>query len=51
MKILTALLLLVLAAIGGAVVVKRLTGSAAMPIEGIDEGVPLTPVPTFQEAP
>lgn len=51
MKLFTALLVLVLAAIGGAVVVKRLSQSGEVPVEGMDSHVPLTPVPTFQEAP
>lgn len=51
MKIVSILFVLVLAAFGGAVLVKRLSGGGELPVGASDEGVPLTPVPTFQEAP
>lgn len=51
MKVLTALVLVILAALGGAFVFKRLAEGGEVPVEGFDTGVPLAPVPPMQEAP
>lgn len=51
MKIVTALIILVLAALGGAALIRRLGAAGELPVAASDSGVPLTPVPTFQEAP
>ncbi len=51
MKIITAIIVLALAALGGAALLKRLSAGGELPAAASDAGVPLTPVPTFQEAP
>lgn len=51
MKIVTALIVLALAAFGGAVLLRRVRSAGELPVGASVDGVPLTPVPTFQEAP
>ncbi len=50
MKLVTAFIVVVLAALGGAFVLKRLGQGGELPIEGMDS-VQLAPVPPIQEAP
>ena len=51
MKIVSILFVFVLAGFGAAVLLKRLSAAGELPVDASDDGVPLTPVPTFQEAP
>lgn len=51
MKAVTVLVLVILAALGGAFVFKRLAAGGELPVEGVDTGVPLAPVPPMREAP
>lgn len=51
MKLITAFMIAALAAVAGVFVMKRLSHSGELPVEGFADGVPLTTVPTMQEAP
>ena len=51
MKLVTALIIAMLAAVAGVFVMKRLGQNGELPVEGLDGGMPLTPVPPSPEAP